>query len=44
MYTDMDDLLMKAEYYLAHEEERKQIAKAGYEKVCAHYAANERIN
>ena len=43
MYTDMDDLLMKAEYYLEHEEERKQIAKAGYEKVCAQYAVNERI-
>lgn len=43
MYTGMEDLLRKAEYYLQHEEERIQIAKAGYEKVCAYFLINTRI-
>ena len=33
MYTSIEDMLQKAEYYLMHEEERKQIAEAGYGKV-----------
>lgn len=32
-YTDYDDLRAKVEYYLTHEEERKEIARNGYEKV-----------
>ena len=43
MYTDLDDLLQKAEYYLAHEEERRQIAKAGYEKVRQHFSIGNRM-
>lgn len=43
MYSSMEDLLMKAEYYLEHEEERKEIARAGYEKVCAYFGISMRI-
>lgn len=43
MYTDLEDMLQKAEYYLAHEEERKQIAQAGYEKVKACFSVNDRV-
>ena len=33
MYSDFEDMYHKIEYYLEHEEERKAIAQAGYEKV-----------
>lgn len=33
MWQDFADMTEKIDYYLEHEEERKQIAKAGYEKV-----------
>lgn len=33
LYDSIPDLLMKIEYYLEHDEERKQIARNGYEKV-----------
>lgn len=33
MYSSMDDLLMKVEYYLKNEEERKWISQNGYKKV-----------
>lgn len=33
MYGSEEELLHKIEYYLTHEQERKQIAKNGYEKV-----------
>lgn len=33
MYSGMDDLLMKIEYYLSHEEDRKRISQNGYKKV-----------
>ncbi|MFP3153747.1 DUF3880 domain-containing protein [Lachnospiraceae bacterium ZAX-1] len=32
-YTDIDDLLQKIDYYLHHEDRRKQIAKNGHQKV-----------
>jgi spore maturation protein CgeB len=43
MYTDVEDMVMKAGYYLTHEEERMQIAKAGYEKVCNCFSIKDRI-
>ena len=43
MYTDMEDLVTKVDYYLNHEEERMQIAKAGYRKVCNCFALKDRI-
>ena len=33
MYESMEDLDQKIEYYLTHEDERKMIARAGYNKV-----------
>lgn len=32
-WSDLDELVHKADYYLTHEEERRQIARNGYEKV-----------
>lgn len=43
MYSSMEDMLIKAEYYLKHEEERKEIARAGYEKVCAYFGIRMRV-
>ena len=43
MYTDVDDMLQKAEYYMSHEEERMQIASAGYEKVRQCFSVTDRI-
>jgi len=43
MYTDLNDLLQKTEYYMNHEEERMQIAQAGYEKVSKEYGIKDRI-
>lgn len=34
-YSSMDELVDKCAYYLAHDEERKQIAKNGYDKLPA---------
>ncbi len=33
MYSFMDELLDKADYYLKNDDERKRIANNGYEKV-----------
>lgn len=43
MYTSLEDMLQKAGYYLAHEEERAGIALAGYEKVRKYFSAQHRI-
>ncbi len=43
MYTDMADLVEKVQYYLEHEEERKQIAKNGYRKVKEEFGVKERV-
>lgn len=37
MYRSLEELVEKVQYYLVHEEERKQIAHAGYEKVLREY-------
>lgn len=36
-YEDADDLIFKAEYYLSHDKERKEIAKNAYEKIKKYY-------
>lgn len=43
MYTGLEDLREKASYYLAHDEEREQIARAGYEKVCRRFEMKDRL-
>lgn len=42
-YTDNEDLLMKIEYYLTHENERERIARNGYEKVSGYHTYECRI-
>lgn len=42
-YSSMDELVDKCAYDLAHNEERKQIAKNGYEKMSADHTYPRRI-
>lgn len=42
-YSSMDELVDKCTYYLAHDEEQKQIAKNGYEKMSADHTYPHRI-
>lgn len=43
VYYDKDDLLSKIEYYLNHEDERKQIAANGQKKVLRQHTYEQRI-
>lgn len=43
LYESYQDLLDKVHYYLEHEEERRAIARRGYEKVKAHHTYRHRI-
>lgn len=43
MYRSLEEMTDKIQYYLAHEEERKQIARAGYEKVLREYNYAEKL-
>lgn len=43
VYENLEDLYAKASYYLQHEEERKQIAQAGYERVKRDFTFEERL-
>ncbi len=43
-YDSYEDLLAKADYYLSHEEERKQIAENGYEKVKKYHTYRHRMD
>lgn len=43
MYSSLDDLFKKVEYYLQHEEERKGIAQKGYLKVKKEFSLKERV-
>ena len=43
MYRSLEEMTDKIQYYLAHEEERKQIAHAGYEKVLREYNYAEKL-
>lgn len=42
-YSSMEELTDKCSYYLTHEDERRQIAKNGYEKVCSLHTYPHRI-
>lgn len=44
MYTSMEDLAHKAEYYLQHEEERKAIAQGGYKKIKELFDLKEKLS
>ena len=43
-YDSYDDLLQKTEYYLTHEEERKAVARNGYEKVKKYHTYKNRFD
>lgn len=43
-YTSYEELLQKTEYYLTHEEERRQIARNGYEKVKEYHTYQKRFD
>lgn len=43
MYTDMDDLLQKIDYYLNHPEERQRIAKNGQKKVLSKHTYKDKL-
>ena len=42
-YESVGDLMQKIDYYLAHEEERKAIARNGFEKIAAGHTYEHRI-
>jgi len=42
-YSSVEELLDKCDYYLSHEEERKQIALNGYRRVCESHTYTHRI-
>ncbi|MDE6925044.1 MAG: glycosyltransferase, partial [Acetatifactor sp.] len=42
-YASLDELVDKCAYYLAHEDERKQIALNGYRKVCEQHTYPHRM-
>jgi len=42
-YESLDDLKAKVEYYLVNENERKKIARNGYEKVKSHHTYRHRV-
>lgn len=44
IFKDMADLAQKAKYYLAHDDERKAIAKAGYERTLREHTYEKRFN
>ena len=43
IYKDVDDLAEKAKYYLEHERERKEIARAGYERTIKEHTYERRF-
>lgn len=43
MYRSLEEMVEKVQYYLEYEEERKQIARAGYEKVLREYNYAEKL-
>ena len=43
LYESLEDMYIKADYYLKHEAERERIAAAGYEKVKRDFAFEQRL-
>lgn len=44
MYDSFDDAVEKAKYYLEHDDERKAIAKAGYERAMKDHTIHNRVD
>lgn len=43
LYYSLEDAIMKCHYYLEHEEERKEIARRGYQKVKQEFSYDKRL-
>ncbi len=43
MYSDIEELVEKAHYYLAHDRERQQIARHGYETILNNHTCTHRM-
>lgn len=43
VYRDLEDLTMKIQYYLEHDDEREVIARAGYERAVKDHAYDKRF-
>jgi len=43
IYKDTNDLIEKIRYYLKHDDERKAVAKAGYERALREHNYNSRL-
>ena len=43
VYESMEDLFLKAKYYLEHEDERQKIAAAGFERVKRDFTFRDRL-
>ena len=44
VYENLQDMFIKAKYYLEHEEERKRIAMAGLERVKRDFTFENRLH
>lgn len=44
LYDGLDDMVEKAKYYLAHDDERNAIAQAGYEHVIKNHTIQNRVD
>lgn len=43
IYTDINDLIYKVKYYLAHEDEREEIASLGYQRTIKEHTYEKRL-
>jgi hypothetical protein len=44
LYRNLDEMVDKVRYYLAHDDEREKIAQAGYEQVIAKHTIQHRVS
>lgn len=44
LYRSLDEMIDKAKYYLAHDDEREKIAQAGYEEVLKNHTIQKRVD